>query len=353
MLLTGAESRALIPESPERIEKLVGDESDEIRGIALRIAGKWNVTSLRGTLEMIAKDADEEQAIREASLEAIASLGGDASHSFLAAFAREAETYDMQVASARWLVSMDMESAVETAMHVLQVAPDRADPLPLMRAFARQENGYKVLADAITEEPVPAFIAQAGFDKLGGRSDDAKALRDVFKSSGAVEIAPKLNMNPSWVELQRFEHDAKAQGDVERGREIYHRPSMQCTVCHVIDGEGNDVGPDLSSIGVTAPGDYLIESLLKPEVALKDGYALVQVTKKDGGIMVGLLAGETNTALMLKDASGTTNSIPLSQIESRAIIPGSLMPAGLVAQLERGEFLDLLAFLSSLGKERE
>ncbi|MBX2822287.1 MAG: c-type cytochrome [Rhodothermaceae bacterium] len=351
VLLSAVQGREIIPGEPERIETLFDHESTEVRVNALRLAGEWGVESLQDRLETIASDTDESQAIREASLEAIAALGVDAGKSFLISLTEEVDGFEMRLASARWLAAMDMEAAVTPALQVLQEAPTGSDPLPLLRAFTRQENGYRVLADAISAQPVPAFIAQAGFDNLGSRSDDAKALKEALKTSGAVELVPKLNMNPSWFELQRFEHDSRAQGSVERGREVYHRPTLQCTVCHVIEGEGGVVGPDLSSIGVTAPTDYLIESLLKPEEALKDGYALVQVTKKDGGIMVGLLAGETNSSLLMKDAAGNTNSIPLSQVESRSIIPGSLMPAGLVAQLERDEFLDLLAFLSSLGKE--
>ena len=351
VLLAAVQGRDIIPSEPDRIEALFDHESTEVRANALRTAGEWSVESLQGRLETIASDTDESQAIREAALEAIAALGVDAGKTFLISLSEEADSYEMRLASARWLAAMDIEAAVTPALQVLQEAPSETDPLPLFRAFTRQENGYRVLADAIADQAVPAFIAQAGFDNLGGRSDDAKALKEALKTSGAVELVPKLNMNPSWFELQRFEHDSRAQGSVERGREVYHRPTLQCTVCHVIEGEGGVVGPDLSSIGVTAPMDYLIESLLKPEEALKDGYALVQVTKKDGGIMVGLLAGETNSALLMKDAAGNTNSIPLSQVESRSIIPGSLMPAGLVAQLERDEFLDLIAFLSSLGKE--
>ena len=353
VLHAAARNREIVPTAPERIEPLFDHEEEDVRALAVRLAGEWKVEALRDELEAIASNANANQTLREAGLEAIAALEGEQSAAFLISLVEDAETYAMRLAASRWLVRMDIDAGSKTALALLQEAPRGTDPLPLFRAFTQQENGYKALAEAVSAQPVPAFIAQMGFDKLGGRSDDAKALKEVFKESGAVEVEPRMNMNPSYSQLHRLEHDAKAQGNVERGREVYHRPSMQCAVCHVIDGEGGDVGPDLSSIGVTAPGDYLIESLLKPEVALKDGYALVQVTKKDGSIMVGLLAGETNSALLLKDASGTTNSIPLSQVASRAIIPGSLMPAGLVAQLERDEFLDLLAFLSSLGKQEE
>ncbi|MFB3133880.1 MAG: dehydrogenase, partial [Rhodothermales bacterium] len=129
------------------------------------------------------------------------------------------------------------------------------------------------------------------------------------------------------------------------------RPALQCATCHAIGGGGGEVGPDLSSIGVTAPMDYLIESLLKPEQAVKDGYALVRIVRQDGRLVTGLLARETGTALLVRDAAGNLTSVPTAQVRQREVLPGSLMPAGLTAQLDRDAFVDLVAFLSALGEE--
>lgn len=298
-------------------------------------------------------DEAENESLRIAAMDAIVAFGDETGEAFMERMVSEASPYEMRIEAASRLVRMNMDRAVDPALTLIQDAPSGTDPWPVFGSFVNQENGRTVLAGALANYELSAAIAQAGFDRAGGRGDDALALREAFKAQGAVEEVPRMNLDPSWYELQRLEHDSKAQGNVEKGKEIYDRPSMQCVVCHAIDGEGGNVGPDLSSIGVQAPPDYLIESLLKPEAALKDGYALVRVVRQDGSVMVGLLAGESTTELQLKDASGATNNIPLSQIRERSIIPGSLMPAGLMAQLERDEFLDLLAFLMSLGKEEQ
>ena len=352
ILITAARDREVVAAGEiMEIGQFFIDNINPVRSRAIRLAGLWKVESLRKQIELIIEDEREEKEVREAGLDAMVSLGGEESVRFLENIASTNSDGAVRVLAARRLVLMDLKGKAQLALQTLVELDHDIDPWPLLQAFIQQENGRTTLTEALKQVPVPEWVAQVGFDKLTGRGSASQALREMFITLGAKEVVPKMELDPSWYELQRLEHDTRAQGDVARGKEIYNRPSLQCTVCHVINGEGVAVGPDLSSIGVTAPADYLIESLLKPEVALKDGYALVQVEQKNGNLMVGLLAGETTSALLLKDASGFTHSIPLSQIEERAIIPGSLMPAGLMAQLERDEFLDLLAYLSSLGKE--
>ena len=47
---------------------------------------------------------------------------------------------------------------------------------------------------------------------------------------------------------------------------------LGCVNCHAIGGAGGQVGPDLVSIGASAPVDYLVESILQPNKAIKEGY---------------------------------------------------------------------------------
>ena len=65
--------------------------------------------------------------------------------------------------------------------------------------------------------------------------------------------------------------------------------------------------------------------------------------------MTGLKVRQTDTDLVLRDAEDREVSIPVSSIEDQKI-GGSLMPAGLTDPLTRAELVDLVRFLSELGK---
>jgi putative heme-binding domain-containing protein len=121
--------------------------------------------------------------------------------------------------------------------------------------------------------------------------------------------------------------------------------------CHAIGGAGGTLGPDFTSIGASAPIDYLIDSLLQPGKQIKEGFHVVMVTKKDGTVAAGKLAFENETTITLQDPADQLIDISKSDIQSQEMSPVSLMPPGLTATLRRDEFADLIKFMSELGKE--
>ena len=336
---------------PTRLQILLDATDDSLRAHAARLVGLWTVTSLRPSLQRLVEAEQESEFVQQAALEGLAAMGDAESQAYLAALAGPDYPMPIRMHATRLLPSLDVEAAAPVAINLLNDAPPDTDPWPFFEAFFQQQDGLTALADALRVATIPTRFAQAGLDRIQQQNSSYDTLREAFVASGATPTPPRMNLDMNFYALQRMEHDVKGQGDPVRGEAIYRRPALQCAVCHAIGGGGGDVGPDLSSIGVTAPMDYLVESLLKPEQAVKDGYALVRVVRQDGRLVTGLLAGETGTALLVRDAAGNVTSVPTAQVRQREVLPGSLMPAGLTAQLDRDEFIDLVAFLSALGEE--
>lgn len=65
---------------------------------------------------------------------------------------------------------------------------------------------------------------------------------------------------------------------------------------------------------------------------------------------MGYLAGDGASALVIRNVAGIEESIPKDQIKVHESVPGSLMPPGLTAGLEKKEFIDLVGYLSKLGQ---
>ena len=357
-LLTAAEDEDRRPARPgDPLRTLLDRDAPEIRARAARLAGRWGETTLRSALTNLTKET--EASLREAGMEGLAALGDSASFAALKAMAEDAgHPVSLRLEAARLLPAVDMEKAAPVALAFLQDAQNAADaqdaaddidPWPLFDAFLMQEGGRDALTNALLERGVPAAFAQKGLDRIRGRNRSYEPLREAFRASGAVSEEPRVDPDMSGWALQRLHYDVKGTGDPARGEALYGR--LQCASCHAIGGAGGLSGPDLSAIGVAAPIDYLTESLLKPEQAVKDGYALMRIVHTDGGVATGNLMGETETDVLLRDATGSVERIPKSRIRTREIVPGSLMPAGLTASLDRDEFVDLVAFLSALGEE--
>ena len=141
-----------------------------------------------------------------------------------------------------------------------------------------------------------------------------------------------------------------AEGDPAHGEEVYRRSELACIACHAIGGAGGLVGPDLLSLGASAPLDYIIQAVLDPQASIKEGYEVTTVTLTDGSLVAGILLRESEAELLLRDAANGENRIPTSQVASRERTSTSLMPPGLTASLREDELLDLLALLSALGR---
>src|SRR5207302_8532202 len=74
------------------------------------------------------------------------------------------------------------------------------------------------------------------------------------------------------------------------------------------------------------------------------------VETKKGQVYTGVKVRETKTELVLRNAEDKEIAIPTTQIDSREDSKKSLMPEGLADGLTRGELIDLVRFLSELGK---
>ncbi|MEY4307030.1 MAG: hypothetical protein RJA95_398, partial [Verrucomicrobiota bacterium] len=130
--------------------------------------------------------------------------------------------------------------------------------------------------------------------------------------------------------------------------ELQYRKSG-CTICHAIGGAGGHLGPDLSSLGASAPLDYIIESVLNPAAKVKEGYHAFTFKMKDGSLMTGIPARENATELFIRPGPGVEIPLLKANIVSRDNI-GSIMPAGLADGLTGVPRRNLYAFLGEIGK---
>src|SRR3954452_7686459 len=141
----------------------------------------------------------------------------------------------------------------------------------------------------------------------------------------------------------------RKKGDAGRGEKIFRRADLSCMKCHAVAQAGGSVGPDLSPVGSISPIDYVVNSILNPNLAVKEQYVTRRVLTADGQIITGIQIDRDDQKLRLRDATGKLVVIPIADIDDEAE-GKSLMPQGLTKFLTEQEFLDLAKFVSELGK---
>lgn len=142
-------------------------------------------------------------------------------------------------------------------------------------------------------------------------------------------------------------------GNAARGKALFNAPATKCLVCHKVNGVGGDVGPDLSQIGGKFDRTHLIEAILDPSAQIPEGFFATTITTTSGRFLTGIIKSQSAAEIVLADGEGKRVTIPVREIESRAVSKVSLMPAGLAQNMSPAQFTDLIAYLASLRTGRQ
>jgi putative heme-binding domain-containing protein len=329
-----------------RVGQLLASDSESLRSAAARLAGLWKVEGLRPQLADLAAAPKTAEPVRQAALDGLVLLGGDATRQTLEQLSGKDQPAAVRRLAIVALTSVNADNAAARAIEFLAALPANVDPSDVFAAFVQQKTGSAALAKALTNQKLPADVAKIGIRTVRATGRDVPALIDALSKAGNLTVTKR---ELSAKEMQEMVADVLKQGDPARGEQVFRRKDQACFKCHAIGGAGGQVGPDLTSVGASAQIDYLIESILLPNKVIKENYHSIIVTTKAGKIVTGIKVRESKTELVLRDAEDKEVIVPAADIDERAN-GGSLMPEGLADPLTRNELVDLVRFLAELGK---
>ena len=125
--------------------------------------------------------------------------------------------------------------------------------------------------------------------------------------------------------------------------------------CHAVGSAGPVIGPNLVAVGAAAKTKYLVQSILQPNAAIAEHYEARTFFLASGKVQTGIVTFRSEKEVVVRDSAQLGKEIRLAVDDIEDERPAkSLMPAGLADQLQsREEFLDLVRFVSVLGKPGE
>jgi len=313
---------------------------------AVHLAGRWKLESAAEALRRVAVSPSADAGLRALALDALAAIGGRGGRAQIEALAEPAQPAGTRLLAVASLAQLDVGAAAARAAAILAQAPSGRDLTPLVAAFLNRQGGADVLATALERRGATADSAKLALRAVYalGRADPA-LVAALSKAAGLAALT--MPLTPS--ELNQFVAEVAFKGDPARGELIFRRADLSCMSCHALSKAGGEVGPDLSSIGQTSPPDYIVNSILNPDQAIKEQYHTLVVLTSEGQVFQGIVTDKDDQRIVLKEATGAPRVVPVASIEDQKP-GGSLMPKGLVNLMTKPEFLDLVRFLSELGK---
>jgi len=167
-----------------------------------------------------------------------------------------------------------------------------------------------------------ATLGPAAVHRLRTHSDRSVASRasEVIDELRGPEVKEKNTL------LTRFTPEVEKPGNVENGKKLF---TQNCAVCHKFNGEGKEVGPDLSGMGAHGPAELLV-AILDPNREVDPSFIDWSLETKDGDIYDGVIASENKTAITLRNNSGETE-LKTADLKSRRNTGRSVMPEGFEA----------------------
>jgi len=150
---------------------------------------------------------------------------------------------------------------------------------------------------------------------------------------------------------------ATVAGDRQHGETLFFG-NLRCSTCHIVNGRGGGLGPELSTVGSARSRTYLVDSIRRPAAQLTPNrivgdsvslkYDTVTAVTSDGRTIVGVPVNEDTFTVQLMDTSEHLYSLDKKTLKSFKHEDRSLMPAYDAARLNESDLNDLVAYLQSL-----
>ncbi len=142
---------------------------------------------------------------------------------------------------------------------------------------------------------------------------------------------------------QQYRPALTTKATAVEGAKVFNRV---CAKCHRIDGQGHQVGPDISDVR-NRSREALLFDILDPNRKLEPRFTDYSVITTDGQVFNGLMVSETADAIVLQQAEGKQQIIARNDIDELRASGKSLMPEGVEKEVSIQQMADLLEYLKS------
>jgi len=226
----------------------------------------------------------------------------------------------------------------------------------LLSAYVKMPSSVQAkVRDTLAARPASALALLHGVDTGAIPQNDVSInqLRAMaLHADGRIDTLVRKhwgNIGPGTPEeklatMRRYNNDLRAAaGDSRRGQQVYEK---SCGICHQLHGQGNKIGPDLTTANRQDLA-ALLGNIVDPSAVIRREYVSYVVTTTSGRVHSGLIAEQDGAAITILDAKNERVKIQRDEIDTLEEAETSLMPERILDELAPRQIRDLFAYLQS------
>ncbi len=226
-----------------------------------------------------------------------------------------------------------------------EIAMDAEQPYDVrsaaVKGLARNNVGAESLLTSVAAGKLPADTRLLAGGLLA-RLNDKKIVQR------AAELLP-LPQQANQAPVAALDELVKLRGDVKHGLELF-RTKATCANCHLVNGQGKQVGPDLSEIGTKLSREAMFTSILDPSAGISHNFESY-VVLTDGGLVVsGVKVSETDSEIAIRTAEAIDRTLSKDEIDEIKQSEKSIMPDNLHQTIDQQGLVDVVEYLMTLKK---
>jgi len=163
----------------------------------------------------------------------------------------------------------------------------------------------------------------------------------------------------TYIRSQEVRAPANPTGNAAHGKNLFYGDA-NCSLCHMVEGRGGRLGPDLTGVGGSRTHDALVDSVRNPSRRLAWGlseatkefpqeYESVTAVTADGKTIKGVTLNEDSFSVQIMDAGEHIHLLDKTTLRSFQKSRASAMPKYDADVLSDKELEDIVAYLMSVG----
>lgn len=298
--------------------------------------GKLNAVFTQAALTAQDSTADERARLEALSLLSLATK--DQALAAVEACLKSDQSEAIQAAAVKSLKDLGTKDLAKTFLTVWPGLKPKSRETALAALMARDDSVLALLESMGAEDPVlkPADLSASQVQALAKHKNDKVA---ALAKTVLASVIP-----PSREEVvKKFQPALTLKGDAAAGNLVF---MARCFACHVANGQGIEVGPNMTTVK-TRGKDGLLTAILEPHKEVASQYIAYTVNTKDGQTLSGIIAKDDASSMTLKMMGGAEVTVQRSNIQGSSSIGQSLMPEGLEQGMTVQEMADLISFIEA------